>query len=147
MIICCIPYWQQKASCSEWPVMNGIEDKRNLRALHVRFDRNSGWPTSREAHGHGVPIVLAGVTSYRGVRESLIQGEGEQVLQRVKEGDKARDANYQYHPGTHSGKRYKRVASGTGSETTVQSRPVPDSLRKAVPEQGRDDKRRNGRND
>src|SRR5437879_1481632 len=94
--------------------MKGFEDKRNLRALHVRFDRNSGLPKSREAHGDGASVVLVGVTPYQGAWESQVQGKGRQVLQRVKEGVKARDANNQHHPGTHSGKRHERVASGTG---------------------------------
>jgi hypothetical protein len=42
--------------------MNGFEDKRSLRALYVRLDRNSGSPTNREVQGDGVPIVLVGVT-------------------------------------------------------------------------------------
>jgi hypothetical protein len=31
-------------------------------------------------------LYLVGVTPHQGVRESLTQGEGKQVLQRVKEG-------------------------------------------------------------
>jgi hypothetical protein len=60
--------------------MNRFEDKRSLRALHVRLDRNSGLPISREAHGNGASIVLVGVTPYQGARESQVQGEGRQVL-------------------------------------------------------------------
>jgi hypothetical protein len=82
--------------------MNGFEDKQALRALHVSFDRNSGSPTSREAQGDGASIVPVGVTPYQGAWESQVQGEGRQVLQRVKEGVKARDANDPHHPGTHS---------------------------------------------
>ena len=33
-----------------------------------------GWPTGREPDGHGVPIVLVGVTSRQGTRESRVQG-------------------------------------------------------------------------
>jgi hypothetical protein len=82
--------------------MNGFEDKQALSALNVSFDRNSGSPKSREAHGDGASIVLVGVTPYQGTWESQVQVKGRQVLQRVKEGKKARDANDQYHPGTHS---------------------------------------------
>jgi len=32
----------------------------------VRFVRNAGWPTGRESYGHGVPIVVVGVTTYQG---------------------------------------------------------------------------------
>ncbi len=37
----------------------------------VSFVRNAGWPTGRESYGHGVPIVVDGVTS--------IQGDGNAV--------------------------------------------------------------------
>lgn len=82
--------------------MNRFEDKRNLRALHVQRNRNSGSPTNREVHGDGASIVLVGVTTYQGAWESQVQGKGKQVLQRVKEGVKARDANDRHRPGTHS---------------------------------------------
>jgi len=36
-------------------------------------------PPRREAQGHGVPILLVGVTSHQGDRESRSQGEGAQV--------------------------------------------------------------------
>jgi len=81
--------------------MKGFEDKQALSALNVYLDRNSGLPTSREAHGNGASIVLVGVTSYQGTWESQVQGEGKQVLQRVKERVQARDANDQHYPGTH----------------------------------------------
>jgi len=42
--------------------MKRFEDKQALNALHVRLDRNSGSPVSREAYGDGVPTVLVGVT-------------------------------------------------------------------------------------
>ena len=56
--------------CGEWPVTNGFEDKQALNALDVQFDRNSGWPTGCKAQGHGVPIVLVGVTTYQEAWES-----------------------------------------------------------------------------
>src|SRR5215471_20216811 len=34
-----------------------------------------GWPAGREPEGHGVPIVLVGVTAHQGARESRVQGE------------------------------------------------------------------------
>src|SRR6266851_6813319 len=39
-----------------------------------------GWPTGRESQGHGVPIVLVGVTPHQGARESRAQGEVAQVV-------------------------------------------------------------------
>lgn len=39
---------------------------------HVVYIRNVGLPNGRESYGDGVPIVVR-------VRETLIQGEGEQV--------------------------------------------------------------------
>ena len=49
------------------------------RPRNVSYDRNSGWPTGRESYGHGVLIVVDGVTSIQGERESHLQGEGGQV--------------------------------------------------------------------
>src|SRR5271169_1857777 len=40
---------------------------------------NAGSPKGRESYGDGVPIVVAGVTTCQGRRESRLQGEGEQV--------------------------------------------------------------------
>jgi hypothetical protein len=40
---------------------------------------NVGSPTGRESYGDGGPVVVAGVTTCRGVRESRTQGEGGQV--------------------------------------------------------------------
>ena len=71
--------------------MNGFEDKQALSALNVSFDRNSGSPTSREAHGDGASIVLVGVTPYQGAWESQVQGKGRQVLRQISQGT-VRDA-------------------------------------------------------
>ncbi len=79
-----------------------VQGQTGPQRANVSCDRNSGLPTSREAHGNGVSIVLVGVTPYQGAWESQVQGKGGQALQRVKEGKRARDARYQYHPGTHS---------------------------------------------
>ncbi len=46
---------------------------------HVSYIRNAGWPTGRESYGHGVPMVVDGVTSIQGERESRSQGEVAQV--------------------------------------------------------------------
>ena len=43
--------------------------------------RKMGLPTGRESYGDGVPIVVVGVTSHQGERESRSQGEVEQVSQ------------------------------------------------------------------
>jgi len=40
---------------------------------------NVGSPVGREPYGDAVPVVVAGVTTCRGGRESRLQGEGEQV--------------------------------------------------------------------
>ncbi len=42
-------------------------------------ETNAGSPTGREPYGDGGPVVVAGVTSRRGGRESPPQGEGGQV--------------------------------------------------------------------
>ncbi len=52
--------------------MKGFEDKQALRTLDVQLDRNSGSPTGRKAHGDGVSIVLAGVTSSQESWESQV---------------------------------------------------------------------------
>jgi hypothetical protein len=59
--------------------MKGFEDKRSLRALNVRLDRNSGLPTRGNPHGNGASIVLVGVTPYQGAWESQTQGKGRQA--------------------------------------------------------------------
>jgi hypothetical protein len=40
---------------------------------------NVGSPTGREPYGDGVPVVVVGVTTHQGGRESRPQGEGVQV--------------------------------------------------------------------
>ena len=40
---------------------------------------NVGSPTGREPQGDGVPIVVVGVTTHQGGRESRLQGQGAQV--------------------------------------------------------------------
>jgi len=39
-----------------------------------------GWPTGRESYGHGVLVVVVGVTPHQGERESRSQGEAGQVV-------------------------------------------------------------------
>src|SRR5690348_11677934 len=41
---------------------------------------NAGSPTGRESYGDGGLVVVAGVTTCQGVRESRTQGEGGQVI-------------------------------------------------------------------
>src|SRR5438034_5941367 len=40
---------------------------------------NAGSPAGREPQGDGVPIVVVGVTTHQGGRESRLQGQGAQV--------------------------------------------------------------------
>ena len=47
---------------------------------------NMGSPTGRESYGDGGPVVVAGVTTGRGVRESRNQGEGGQVIGHLRVG-------------------------------------------------------------
>jgi len=42
-------------------------------------DGNTGWPMAREDQGHGVAVVVVGVTAHRGARERRAQGEARQV--------------------------------------------------------------------
>jgi len=55
-------------------------------ARYVRRRRTAGSPTGREPHGDGVPIVVVGVTSHQGGRESRPQGEGAQVIEMSSDG-------------------------------------------------------------
>ena len=41
---------------------------------------NAGSPTGRKPHGDGGLVVVAGVTTGQGGRESRLQGEGGQVI-------------------------------------------------------------------
>jgi hypothetical protein len=49
----------------------------NLQRATRTHTRNAGSPTGRESQGDGVPIVVRS-------RESLLPGEGEQVMQTVR---------------------------------------------------------------
>ena len=40
---------------------------------------NVGSPTGREPYGDGVPVVVVGVATHQGGRESRLQGKGAQV--------------------------------------------------------------------
>ncbi len=48
---------------------------RSIRATRM----NVGSPTGRESYGDGDPVLVAGVTTGQGARESRVQGEGGQV--------------------------------------------------------------------
>jgi len=55
------------------------------RARDVQRRRTAGSPTGREPYGDGVPIVVAGVTTCRGGRESRAagrRGTGDREVQR-----------------------------------------------------------------
>jgi hypothetical protein len=56
------------------------------RARNVQRRRTTGSPTGRAPQGDGVPIVVVGVTSHQGDRESRSQGEGAQVIQQSSDG-------------------------------------------------------------
>ena len=48
--------------------------------LHRTTETNVGSPTGCESYGDGGPVVVAGVATCQGGRESRPQGEGEQVI-------------------------------------------------------------------
>lgn len=56
--------------------MSGRPTSRSIRTTKT----NAGSPVGREPYGDGVPIVVVGVTSHQGGRESRQQGEGAQVV-------------------------------------------------------------------
>ncbi len=66
----------------------GIEgDERDAYlTLSRATGTNVGSPNGREPHGDGGPVVAAGVTPGQGGRESRLQGEGGQVIGRLKAG-------------------------------------------------------------
>src|SRR5262245_52104359 len=53
-------------------------------------ERNAGSPTGREPQGDGVLVVVDGVTTVQGARESRVQGEGGQVTRLTQQGRHAR---------------------------------------------------------
>jgi hypothetical protein len=57
--------------------MSGRPTSRSIRTTKT----NAGSPVGREPYGDGVPIVVVGVTSHQGGRESRPQGEGAQVIE------------------------------------------------------------------
>ena len=56
--------------------MSGPPKSRSTRTAGT----NVGSPKGRESYGDAVPVVVAGVTTCQGGRESRPQGEGEQVI-------------------------------------------------------------------
>jgi len=57
----------------------GIKRDTYSRPRYVQFVRNTGLPKGRESYGDGAAIVVVGVTTQRGTRESRVQGEVQQV--------------------------------------------------------------------
>jgi len=66
----------------------GIEgDEWDAYVTLLRTTRtNVGSPTGREPYGDGVPVVVAGVTTGQGGRESRPQGKGAQVITMSSDG-------------------------------------------------------------
>ena len=70
----------QPSGCGTMP-SEGIEgDEWGAYVTLGRTTRtNAGSPAGRESQGDGVPVVVVGVTTHQGGRESRLQGEGAQV--------------------------------------------------------------------
>jgi hypothetical protein len=49
----------------------------------VQRIRNAGWPTGGDAYGHGILVVVVGVTPHQGERESRSQGEAGEAVSPV----------------------------------------------------------------
>jgi transposase len=58
-------FWCKNTACK----------RDTYNSLDVSHERNSGWPSLREQKGHGMVVVLVGVTSDQGVGESSTQGK------------------------------------------------------------------------
>ena len=72
---------RQLPECERYPTridkeMNGLPTS----CSDVRQRRTAGWPTAGDRQGHGVLIVVVGVTSHQGGQESWPQGKGAQVI-------------------------------------------------------------------
>lgn len=89
----------------------------------VPSGRNMGWPKARERQGHGVMIVVVGVTSHQGEQESCSQGEARQVeygQQPRGRCDAKSQTGADHHAPSHTG---RRVSTGELLDTeTVTSR-------------------------
>jgi hypothetical protein len=87
--------------------MKGFKDKQAPLSTKRLTSGNAGSPKRGNPHGDGVPIVV-------GVRENLVQGEGEQVIQGIDQGA-ARDAPVFNHKRTgrplETGKPYAATHS------------------------------------
>jgi hypothetical protein len=94
----------------------------------VSSQRTTGWPTSGDAHGHRVFIVLVGVTPYHGGWESQPQGEGRQEMWSSNTKRGMRNAGGQGLLGTRSRTWEKAVTTDSRVSTIIQSGMVPDSL-------------------
>jgi hypothetical protein len=60
--------------------MSGCPKSCSIRTAKT----NAGSPKGRESYGDGVPVLVVGVTSHQGVRESRTQGEEAQVVSDVQ---------------------------------------------------------------
>ena len=70
----------RRFSSCECPVMNGERDEWALTRAKRFTSVKAGWPTSREAQGHGVPIVVCAgesVSQYLAKWDRLEPGEQE----------------------------------------------------------------------
>ena len=63
---------------------NEGSERDTYNLLDVSHERNSGWPSLREQKGHGVAVVLVGVTPDLGALESGVQGEARQGVQKKR---------------------------------------------------------------
>ena len=75
-----VPVPVQPSGCGAMP-NEGIQgDEWGAYVTLGRTTRtNAGSPAGREPQGDGVPIVVVGVTTHQGGRESRLQGQGAQV--------------------------------------------------------------------
>ena len=80
-----------------------------------------GWPTAREGHGHGVLIVVVGVTTHQGGREIRHQGEGAQVATGKAQGGRRNAYSHNCAAPTHA-------CRGSAALESVLQRKVPGAF-------------------
>ncbi len=106
-------------------VTNGLPTVRS----DVQLGRTTGSPTGCEPYGDGASIVVVGVTTDQGGRESRLQGEGRQAFSTTKMGRYAgwggtRDAERRNRPRGHRNGGNSEVGKSMLESRMMRKHPV-----------------------